>query len=61
MPGNVINTVFPVIQGFDSVPRKLPPNPQPSEVFPLGVEGQELAPGVGVATEVKASNIVTRP
>jgi len=58
---NIIDTVFQVIQGFNSTPRILPPTSSTNEVFPLGVEGQTLAPGIGVATEVRASNIVTRP
>jgi hypothetical protein len=62
---NIINTVFPVVQGFDSVPAEVRPPKSPgagiNEVHPVGVEAQDLAPGIGVATEVRASNIVTRP
>ena len=58
---NIVDTVFQVIQGLDSVPRMTPPPPPTNEVFPVGMEGQTLAPGIGVAKEVRASNIVLRP
>jgi hypothetical protein len=62
---NIINTVFPVTQGFDSVAKDARPSFSPgagiNEVHPVGVEAQELAPGLGVTTEIKASNLVLRP
>lgn len=65
MPGNIIDIVFPVVQGEGSVPKEVRPPQSPgagvNEVHPVGTEAQTLAPGVGVPTEVRASNIVTRP
>jgi hypothetical protein len=64
MPQNIIDTVFPVTQGFDSVPKEVRPPASPgagtNEFFPV-TEGQTLAPGIGVPAEVRASCIVTRP
>ena len=55
MPGNIINTVFPVTQGFDSVPTEVRPPFSPgagiNETHPVGVEAGDLAPGVGVAVD----------
>ena len=63
MSQNIIDTVFTIIQGSSSVARPIHPSlpPGTNEVFPVGVEGETLAPGIGVATEVRASNIVLRP
>jgi hypothetical protein len=58
MPQNIINTVFPVYQGFDSVPTevKQPSSPGPgiNEVHPVGVEAGDVAPGIGTAANVPA-------
>ncbi len=55
MPQNIINTVFPVNQGFDSVPTEVRPPFSPgagiNEVHPVGVEAGDAAPGLGVAFE----------
>lgn len=65
MPGNIINTVFPVYQGFDSVPATVAPPYSPgageNEVHPAGEEGNVLAPGRGLPTEVRASNLTQIP
>lgn len=56
MPDNIINTVFPVRQGFDSVPTEVRApafpgtggvNDQNSDL----VKGNEFAPGLGVPAE----------
>lgn len=58
MPQNIINTVFPVLQGFDSVPQEVRPPFSPGagigEVHPVGVEANAAAPGVGTAVNVPA-------
>jgi len=58
MPENIINTVFPVRQGFDSVPREVKPPFSPgagiNEVHPVGIEANAGAPGVGTAVNVPA-------
>ena len=58
MPENIINTVFPVRQGFDSVPAEVRPPFSPgagiNEVHPVGVEANAGAPGVGTAVNVPA-------
>jgi hypothetical protein len=58
MPQNIINTVFPVYQGFDSVPTEVRPPLSPgagiNEVHPAGVEAGTAAPGVGTALNVPA-------
>lgn len=56
MPQNLINTVFPVTQGFDSVPTEVHPPFSPgsgaNNFHPVGVEANSLAPGVGLAVQV---------
>jgi hypothetical protein len=53
MPQNIINTVFPVRQGFDTVPTEVHPPFSPgagiNEVHPVGVEAGSVAPGLGTA------------
>jgi hypothetical protein len=53
MPQNIINPVFPNLQGFDSVPTEVRPPSSPgagiNETHPVGVEAGDLAPGVGTA------------
>ena len=53
MPQNIVNTIFPVRQGFDSVPTEVrppfSPGPGINEVHPVGVEAGSVAPGVGTA------------
>lgn len=65
MPDNIVNTVFPVYQGFDSVPATVAPpyspGPGTSEVHPAGVQANDLAPGVGLPTEVRASTLTRLP
>jgi hypothetical protein len=55
MPQNIINTIFPVRQGFDSVPTEVrppfSPGPGVSEVHPVGVEAGSVAPGLGTASD----------
>lgn len=55
MPQNIINTVFPVNQGFDSVPTEVrppfSPGPGVGEIHPVGVEAGDVAPGVGTASD----------
>jgi hypothetical protein len=65
---DIINTVFPVYQGLLPLPYKLPFSPGAgiNEIHPVGTEAGDLAPGVGLAIEVKASNLgsqtlTTRP
>ena len=52
---SIINTIFPVNQGFDTVPAEVRPPFSPgagiNEVHPVGVEAGNVAPGVGVAVE----------
>lgn len=61
---NIINTVFPVYQGFDSLPAEVKPpfSPGPgiNEFQPVTDAGNN-APGFGLAIEVKASNLTLRP
>lgn len=55
MPQNIINTVFPVNQGFDSLAAEVKPPFSPGagidNVHPVGVEAGDVAPGVGLAAE----------
>ena len=55
MPQNIINTVFPVNQGFDSVPTEVrppfSPGPGVRNTHPVGVEAGDVAPGVGTAVD----------
>ena len=55
MPQNIINTIFPVRQGFDSVPTEVrppfSPGPGVNEVHPVGVEAGDVAPGLGTASD----------
>lgn len=50
----IINTIFPVTQGFDTVPVNAIPPFSPgggtNNEHPVGVEANQVAPGVGVAT-----------
>jgi hypothetical protein len=52
---SIINTIFPVRQGFDTVPTEVRPPFSPgagiNEVHPVGVEASNVAPGVGVTVE----------
>jgi hypothetical protein len=52
---SIINTIFPVRQGFDTVPAEVRPPFSPgasiNEVHPVGVEAGDVAPGVGIAVE----------
>ena len=52
---SIINTIFPVNQGFDTVPTEVrppfSPGPGIDEIHPVGVEAGDFAPGVGVAVE----------
>jgi hypothetical protein len=56
MPQNLINTVFPVAQGFDSVPKDARPPFSPgagsNNAHPAGVEANTQAPGIGLPTQV---------
>jgi hypothetical protein len=60
MSQNIINTVFPVNQGFDSVPTEVrppfSPGPGINEVHPVGVEAGDVAPGLGTAANNPAKN-----
>ena len=55
MPQNIINTVFPVTQGFDSVPAEVRPPYSPgagiNDVNESVVKAGEEAPGVGVPSQ----------
>ena len=55
MPQNIINTIFPVNQGFDTVPVEVhppfSPGPGINEVHPVGVEAGDVAPGLGTALD----------
>jgi hypothetical protein len=55
MPQNIINTVFPVYQGFDSVPTEVrppfSPGPGVKNTHPVGVEAGDVAPGLGTAAD----------
>ena len=52
---SIINTIFPVNQGFDTVPTEVRPPFSPGagidNVHPVGVEAGDIAPGGGVAVE----------
>jgi hypothetical protein len=52
---SIINTIFPVNQGFDTVPVEVrppfSPGPGINEIHPVGVEAGNVAPGVGVAVD----------
>lgn len=56
MPQNIINTVFPVAQGFDSLPAEIIPPFSPgagaNNFHPAGVEANAQAPGVGLPVQV---------
>lgn len=56
MPQNIIDTVFPVRQGFDSVPADVRPPKSPgagaNNVHPAGVEPNQQAPGRGVPAQI---------
>jgi hypothetical protein len=60
---DIINTVFPVFQGFPSTVGKPPFSPGAgiNEAHPVGTEAGDLAPGAGVPIDVKTSNLTTRP
>ena len=56
MPHNIINTVFPVIQGFDSLPAEIIPPFSPGagahNFHPAGTEASVQAPGLGLPVQV---------
>jgi hypothetical protein len=55
MSQNIINPVFPNLQGFDSVPTEVrppfSPGPGINEAHPVGVEAGSTAPGLGTAAD----------
>lgn len=56
MPANIINTVFPVAQGFDSLPKEVIPPASPgagtNNFHPAGTEANTQAPGLGIPVQV---------
>jgi hypothetical protein len=54
MPQNIINTVFPVLQGALAPNVTDPPSPGPAanNFHPAGVEPGAQAPGVGLPVQV---------